>query len=62
MEKENVLEVEFKEIWGKYAWRIVKNNIPFNINLPKVFNKEVKLVGSHKDNIYIFDVKVFGIY
>lgn len=55
MEKEKVLEVEFKEIWGKYAWRIVKNNIPFDTNLSKAFNKEVKLVGNYKDNIYIFD-------
>lgn len=54
MEKENVLEIEFKEIWGKYAWRIVKNNIPFNLNLFEVFNKEVKLVAHNKDTIYIF--------
>lgn len=31
VEKENVLEIEFQEIWGKYAWRIVKNNIPSNV-------------------------------
>lgn len=55
MEKENVLEIEFKEVWGKYAWRIVKNTIPFNLILSVVANEEVKLVESHKDNIYIFD-------
>lgn len=55
MEKDTVLEIEFKEIWGKYAWRIVKNNIPFSINLLKVCNEEVKLVESSKDNIYIFN-------
>ena len=54
MEKEKVLEIEFKEIWGKYAWRIVKNKIPFNLNLSEVFNKEVKLVAHNKDTIYIF--------
>ena len=55
MEKEKVLEIEFKEVWGKYAWRIVKNTIPFNLTLSVVANEEVKLVESHKDNIYIFD-------
>lgn len=52
MEKEKVLEIEFQEIWGKYAWRIVKNTIPFEIE--EVHNDEVKLV-RHQDNIYIFD-------
>ena len=52
MEKEKVLEIEFKEIWGKYAWRIVKNTIPFNVE--EVHNDEVKLV-RHQDNIYILD-------
>lgn len=55
MEKEKVLEIEFKEVWGKYAWRIVKNTIPFNLTLSGVANEEVRLVESHKDNIYIFD-------
>ena len=26
MEKENVLEIEFKELWDNFAWRITKQN------------------------------------
>ena len=30
MEKENVLEIEFEEVWdNKWAWRIVKNKVDF---------------------------------
>ena len=30
MEKENVLEIEFKEVWkDRWAWKISKNDIDF---------------------------------
>lgn len=30
MEKEKVLEIEFKQVWDKWAWRITKNEL-FNL-------------------------------
>lgn len=31
MEKETVLEIEFKQVWDKWAWRITKNEL-FNLH------------------------------
>lgn len=39
MEKENVLEIEFKEVWDMWAWQITKNKLKMEDNEFFIKNK-----------------------
>ena len=56
MEKEKVLEIEFKEVWdNKWAWRIIKNKVDFKNTSGEISFGIIKLTCSIKYNLYIFD-------
>ena len=56
MEKENVLEIEFKEVWdNKWAWRIIKNEISFSKELKEIKFKGVKMMNTHKHSLFLLD-------
>ena len=56
MEKEKVLEIEFKEVWdNKWAWRVVKNDIPFTNQLKEIKSDGVKIKYDYKDILFLYD-------
>ncbi len=56
MVKENVLEIEFKEVWdNKWAWRVVKNDIPYSKELKEIEFKGVKVINTHKNSLFFLD-------
>ena len=56
MEKEKVLEIEFKEVWdNKWAWRIIKNKVDFKNTSGEISFGLIKLTCSIKYDLYIFD-------
>lgn len=56
MEKENVLEIEFKEVWdNKWAWRVVKNDIPYSKELKEIEFKRIKIINTHKNSLFFLD-------
>lgn len=56
MEKENVLEIEFKEVWdNKWAWKITKNNLDFKNTGGEIISEDVKISCSDKESLYLFD-------
>lgn len=57
MEKEKVLEIEFKEVWdNNWAWRIIKNEIPFSEFFTKVFYNDIGMYSKNKDSLFLEDV------
>ena len=57
MEKEKVLEIEFKEVWdNNWAWRIIKNEIPFSEFFTKVFYNDIVMYSKNKDSLFLEDV------
>lgn len=56
MEKEKVFEIEFKEVWDdKWAWRVVKNDIPYSKELKKIQFKRIKIINTHKNSLFFLD-------
>ena len=56
MEKEKVLEIEFKEVWdNKWAWRVVKNDIPYSKELKEIEFKKIKVINTHKNSLFFLD-------
>ena len=56
MEKEKVLEIEFKEVWdNKWAWKITKNNLDFKNTGGEIISEGVKIICSDKESLYLFD-------
>lgn len=56
MEKENVLEIEFKEVWdNKWAWKITKNNLDFKNTGGEIVSEGIKIICSYKESLYLFD-------
>lgn len=56
MEKEKVLEIEFKEVWdNKWAWRVVKNDIPYSKELKEIEFKGIKVINTHKNSLFFLD-------
>lgn len=56
MEKENILEIEFKEVWdNKWAWRVIKNDIPYSKELKKIEFKRIKTINTHKNSLFFLD-------
>ena len=45
MEKEKVLEIEFKEVWDdKWAWKITKNNLDFKNTGGEIVSEDIKIL------------------
>ncbi len=55
MEKENVLEIEFQKVWDKWAWRVIKNNIPFTNQLKEIKSDGIKMKYDYKDILFLYD-------
>lgn len=55
MEKENVLEIEFQKVWDKWAWRVIKNNIPFTDQLKEIKSDGIKMEYDYKDILFLYD-------
>ena len=56
MEKENVLEIEFKEVWdNKWAWKIIKNEIDFKNTGVEIVLHHIKINCANKEKLYLFD-------
>ena len=56
MEKEKVFEIEFKEVWeDKWAWRVIKNDIPYSKELKKIEFKRIKTINTHKNSLFFLD-------
>ena len=55
MEKENVLEIEFQKVWDKWAWRVIKNNIPFTDQLKEIKSDGIKMKYDYKDILFLYD-------
>ena len=56
MEKENVLEIEFKEVWdNKLAWKITKNNLDFKNTGREIISNSVKISCADRESLYLFD-------
>ncbi|PHI05725.1 hypothetical protein [Fusobacterium polymorphum] len=56
MEKEKVLDIEFKEVWdNKWAWKITKNNLDFKNTGGEIISEGVKIICSDKESLYLFD-------
>ncbi|MCI7223289.1 hypothetical protein [Fusobacterium sp.] len=64
MEKEKVLEIEFKQVWDKWAWRFIKNDtteIEYHstdkTNILSIINGILfAIIGDNKKNINEFDM------
>ncbi|CAL7896783.1 AP2/ERF domain-containing protein [Fusobacterium necrophorum subsp. funduliforme] len=58
MEKETVLEIEFKQVWDKWAWRITKNEL-LNLHdgLQEYENKtlQLKLKKGYESCIFMYN-------
>lgn len=55
MEKEKVLEIEFQKVWDKWAWRVIKNNIPFTNQLKEIKSDGIKMKYDYKDILFLYD-------
>ena len=55
MEKENVLEIEFQKVWDMWAWRIVKNEIPFSDKSKEIEFNNIKMKKDRTETIFIYD-------
>ena len=56
MKKENVLEIEFKEVWdNKWAWKIIKNEIDFKNTGVEIVLHHIKINCANKEKLYLFD-------
>nr|DAF45751.1 MAG TPA: hypothetical protein [Siphoviridae sp. ctxYv12] len=55
MEKENVLEIEFLKVWDNWAWRIVKNEIPFSDKSKEIEFNNIKMKKDRTETIFIYD-------
>lgn len=56
MEKENVLEIEFKEVWDdKWAWKITKNNLDFKNTGGEIVSEGIKIIWSYRESLYLFN-------
>lgn len=55
MEKEKVLEIEFQKVWDKWAWRVIKNNIPFTDQLKEIKSDGIKMKHNYKDILFLYD-------
>ena len=56
MEKEKVLEIEFKEVWdNKWAWKITKNNLDFKNTGGEIISNSVKISCADRESLYLFD-------
>lgn len=55
MEKEKVLEIEFQKVWDKWAWRIVKNEIPFSDKSKEIEFNNIKMKKDRTETIFIYD-------
>lgn len=64
MEKEELLEIEFKQVWDKWAWRFIKNDtteIEYHstdkTNILSIINGILfAIIGDNKKNINEFDM------
>ena len=54
MEKEKVLEIEFQKVWDKWAWRIVKNEIPFSDKSKEIEFNNIKMKKDRTETILCF--------
>ena len=56
MEKEKVLEIEFKEVWdNKWAWKIIKNEVDFKNTGGEIVLHHIKITCADKEVLYVFD-------
>lgn len=56
MEKEKVLEIEFKEVWDdKWAWKITKNNLDFKNTGGEIVSEDIKIIWSYRESLYLFN-------
>ncbi|WP_335931236.1 hypothetical protein [Fusobacterium polymorphum] len=55
MEKENVLEIEYQKVWDMWAWRIVKNEIPFSDKSKEIEFNNIKMKKDRTETIFIYD-------
>lgn len=56
MEKEKVLEIEFLKVWdNKWAWRVVKNDIPYSKELKEIEFNGIKVINTHKNSLFFLD-------
>ena len=56
MEKEKVLEIEFKEVWdNKWAWKIIKNEVDFKNTGGEIPFNHIKINCANKEDLYLFD-------
>ena len=56
MEKEKVLEIEFKEVWdNKWAWKIIKNEVDFKNTGGEIPFNNIKITCANKEDLYVFD-------
>ena len=56
MEKENVLEIEFKEVWDdKWAWKITKNNLDFKNTGGEIVSEDIKIICSYRESLYLLN-------
>ena len=56
MEKEKVLEIEFKEVWdNKWAWKIIKNEVDFKNTGGEIPFNHIKITCADKEVLYVFD-------
>ena len=55
MEKEKVLEIEFLKVWDNWAWRIVKNEIPFSDKSKEIEFNNIKMKKDRTETIFIYD-------
>ena len=65
MEKEKVLEIEFQKVWDKWAWRVIKNNIPFTNQLKEIKSDGIKIKYDYKNILFLYNnfegyYEVFG--
>ena len=62
MEKEKVLDIEFKEVWdNKWAWKITKNNLDFKNTGGEIISEGVKIICSDKESLYLFDIQKIAL-
>ena len=66
MEKEKVLEIEFQKVWDKWAWRVIKNNIPFTNQLKEIKSDGIKIKYDYKNILFLYNnfegyYEVFGV-
>lgn len=52
---EKVLEIEFVKVWDNWAWRIVKNEIPFSDKSKEIEFNNIKMKKDRTETIFIYD-------